>query len=477
MKEGFRQNPSPMVLTDALTHRSFWSGYFLNTTDDEDKLLDTREPLDLEVEIYYGAGDGSFEGVFNEGSEINTPVEVVWKDGNNADGLRPEKLTLSYMNNGSTETSSTIVSSDLWKTTVSGETTSIAPDWELLGDEAIGYRYEVTGELGKGFTVTMYHAPQTTVTVAGYAESVFTDKNFYNSYIADMTAELGNKTLAEERYSQLLTLVITMLEYGAYAQTAFDRNAEELANGGEFLFTDKVKSDMIKSDLSDMTEDLERYGLEYQYSTVLYLSKTSLRHYYTITDSAKFNAVKDNITFDGKNVTPVRKGELIFFELQSVAACRLDYQYVLKIGDNEYKYSVMDFTKLLLDSGSDKKVIELAKSTYRFSQAANLYFESFDVPGETSTVNGSVYLRGDANRDGAVNVKDVTAIQRFLSQMQPGTFNEKAADVDGSGIDISDATNIQRRLAEFYDPYNVNELVIIEADPAQSEYESSFVPK
>lgn len=61
--------------------------------------------------------------------------------------------------------------------------------------------------------------------------------------------------------------------------------------------------------------------------------------------------------------------------------------------------------------------------------------------------------------------------------MQPGAFNEKAADLDGSGIDISDATNIQRYLAEFDDPYNVNESVISEADPAQSEYESSFVQK
>ena len=113
---------------------------------------------------------------------------------------------------------------------------------------------------------------------------------------------------------------------------------------------------------------------------------------------------------------------------------------------------------------------------YRFSQAANVYFDSQDVPGGTSTVNDSVYLRGDANRDGIVNVKDVTAIQRFLSQMQPGEFNEKAADLDGSGIDISDATNIQRYLAEFDDPYNVNESVIVEADPAQSEYESSIIP-
>ena len=293
------------------------------------------------------------------GSEINTPVEVIWKDGNNADGLRPEKLRLSYMNNGSTETSSTIVSSDLWKTTVSGETTSIAPDWELLGDEAIGYRYEVTGELGKGFTVTIYHAPQMTVTVAGIVDWDDVDDHYQK--------RPDNVTLHLYR------------------------------NGGEL----------------DSTEVTAAGGWAYSFGTFAQYEDYEEVVYTVIEDSIDYY----QITGEGFNFVNVYKKPV-------------NYDIVAEV---TWK-----------DSGD---------------------------------VNGSVYLRGDANRDGAVNVKDVTAIQRFLSQMPPGTFNEKAADVDGSGIDISDATNIQRRLAEFDDPYNVNELVIIEADPAQSEYESSFVPK
>ena len=75
-----------------------------------------------------------------------------------------------------------------------------------------------------------------------------------------------------------------MLDYGARAQLRFDRNTELLANGGEYVYNGHVDSDEIAS-------------------TVVFLTKTSIRHYYKITDAEKFNAVKDNITFDGEKVS------------------------------------------------------------------------------------------------------------------------------------------------------------------------------
>ena len=165
-----------------------------------------------------------------------------------------------------------------------------------------------------------------------------------------------------------------MLDYGAKAQTVFDRNTDHLANEGVSLFGYDVTSDMIESKASDMTANTALYGLEYQYSAVVYLSKTSLRHYYKITDETKFNAIKSGITFDGQNVEPVKRGDLIFFEKQDISASHLDTQYTLKIGNDEYKYSAMDYTKRLIDSDNDKKFIELGKATYRFNQAANTYF-------------------------------------------------------------------------------------------------------
>ena len=210
--------------------------------------------------------------------------------------------------------------------------------------------------------------------VAKYAQVIMSDNDFYNGYIEKMTAELGDNEKAKEKYSELLKLVVTMLDYGAKAQTVFDRNIDHLANEGVSLFGYDVTSDMIDSKSSDMTANTALYGLEYQYSAVVYLSKTSLRHYYKITDETKFNAIKSGVTFDGQNVEPVKRGDLIFFEKQDISASHLDTQYTLKIGNDEYKYSAMDYTKRLIDSDNDKKFIELGKATYRFNQAANTYF-------------------------------------------------------------------------------------------------------
>lgn len=61
-------------------------------------------------------------------------------------------------------------------------------------------------------------------------------------------------------------------------------------------------------------------------------------------------------------------------------------------------------------------------------------------------------LLGDANLDGRVDIRDVTALQRHLSELEP--LSEQAlalADTNGDGkINIDDATLIQMYLAEFF---------------------------
>lgn len=63
------------------------------------------------------------------------------------------------------------------------------------------------------------------------------------------------------------------------------------------------------------------------------------------------------------------------------------------------------------------------------------------------TIKRKPYLLGDANGDGAVTVKDVTMIQRYLAEA--AEVDPQAADVDGNGtVDIADATALQLYLAE-----------------------------
>ena len=54
------------------------------------------------------------------------------------------------------------------------------------------------------------------------------------------------------------------------------------------------------------------------------------------------------------------------------------------------------------------------------------------------------FVYGDADCDGEVTILDATVIQRVLIDMEWEPFNEKAADVNGNGLDVTDATLIQR---------------------------------
>ena len=68
-----------------------------------------------------------------------------------------------------------------------------------------------------------------------------------------------------------------------------------------------------------------------------------------------------------------------------------------------------------------------------------------------SAATGDQLILGDVNRDGQIDVRDATAVQRFIVHSE--TFDdvqEYLADVDGRvGIDVRDATQIQRLLAEY----------------------------
>lgn len=68
---------------------------------------------------------------------------------------------------------------------------------------------------------------------------------------------------------------------------------------------------------------------------------------------------------------------------------------------------------------------------------------------------------GDTNGDGAVNINDVTALQRCLAELEElDAIHLHAADVDRDGAaDITDATVLQEYLAEYDVPYPIGEII------------------
>ena len=61
------------------------------------------------------------------------------------------------------------------------------------------------------------------------------------------------------------------------------------------------------------------------------------------------------------------------------------------------------------------------------------------------------YSIGDTNLDGKITIRDVTAIQRHIAELEVFTDDQLAlADTNGDDkVDISDATHLQKYLAEF----------------------------
>ncbi len=83
-----------------------------------------------------------------------------------------------------------------------------------------------------------------------------------------------------------------------------------------------------------------------------------------------------------------------------------------------------------------------------------------------------IYIRGDANSDGKVNINDVTYVQRVIAKSEPDSKGvvKRNCDVDGNGLNIVDATNIQRYIALFANPYQIGKQFHYD------EYELPFIP-
>ena len=202
--------------------------------------------------------------------------------------------------------------------------------------------------------------------VKDYADTILSD-DYKTKYLAD------NHT--EEQYNKLATLVKAMLIYGAKAQLWFDRNLDDLADAGLVYTLTEVTPEMISPSARDMESGLDAYGLKYEGSTIVYLSKTSLRHYYTITDQAKFDLVKDSIMFDAEPTDYHTKDGKIYFEVTDIGAADLDTPYPLQIGTNIYSYTVLDYVRECIKAKyTPYQTMLLVFATYWYNQAANDYF-------------------------------------------------------------------------------------------------------
>lgn len=202
--------------------------------------------------------------------------------------------------------------------------------------------------------------------VKQYADRILNDSTFISTYVDNY---------GQEKYNKLNTLVKAMLDYGANSQIRFVRNVDEPANGGTNYLNYEVTADMIDAPSSVMSENLEKYGLAYQGSTIVYLTETTLRHYYKITDNEAFSNYKNSIKVDGETVNYGVKDDMIYYDVKNIAANDLAVPHIITIGDDDYSYSALSYTKKQLASTTANEIAkELGRATYRYYIAANDYF-------------------------------------------------------------------------------------------------------
>ena len=189
-------------------------------------------------------------------------------------------------------------------------------------------------------------------------------------------------------YSNLVSLVKAMLDYGAKAQVIFDHNNSEtqLANYNIGYQMTTIDADEINTAIkeangnreqSNMSADTADFGLTYYTSSVVFLSKASLRHYYTIENQSVYDTAKTSPNFTNF-IRKEDKLPYVYFEAPNdISASQLDtlQRLTFTIDENTYyyDYSVLDFARSLLTLSEKEQ--NLGMAIYWYNQYANDYFK------------------------------------------------------------------------------------------------------
>ena len=221
-----------------------------------------------------------------------------------------------------------------------------------------------------------------TATLNGKTETKdYSVRDYADSVLAPREGSNFEKMKNENptQYNKLADLVTTMVDYGAKAQQVFNINIDDPANknlaeqnGYEMdeevtdeMFVTAVKSANKGAEASDMKKVAEKLGANYYTSSLIFLDRSTLRHYFTKKDST-FNP-----SLFGNNH---QNNTYYYVEETNIPAHELDKLQEFKIGNTTFYYSALDYARgLNASSAATPDMKDLAKSLYWYSDAANAY--------------------------------------------------------------------------------------------------------
>ena len=224
------------------------------------------------------------------------------------------------------------------------------------------------------------------ITVGGADDPIETETYRVRTYADVIIANEGDKFSAE-----LITLVKTLLNYGAGAQTQFTHNIDNLANAGVNyplvgLEADEISGiegtvpskDSIDSLLSGAGVSIEYYGC-----SLILKTKTTLRFYFKKNgaDTSQLALMNGN----GINVGTVENynNSYCYIDVSDIAASNLSKCYELKFGNTSLgSFSALSYAKdVLLNDNGEQPITNTVTALYRYNEAAVTYFNSIAQGG------------------------------------------------------------------------------------------------
>ena len=270
------------------------------------------------------------------------------------------------------------------KFTVDGEETTVAVPATPTDDGYKVTRNVVAAQMAHTITATLYIDGELVDTdeysVREYAETVYANPEAYDT---------------KGKLDELKALVKALLNYGAMAQTVFATSLNEhpdLANtvvgdnGYEGVTADQIEA-AIKGESADLNAVATQLGAKYYTSSLIYLSKNTLRVYFTPTTYP--GTIPNAGAYNGS-----LSGYYYYVDHADIPAAELDNQQTFTVGNTTFTFSALDYAKAVVESTKmEPEQKNLAKALYLYNQKANAYFDDAPAPVENVVDLGT--LQGD----------------------------------------------------------------------------------